>query len=405
MNLLFLHQNYPAQFGRLAKAFVEREGWTVVAVGHGERAPELTEWVRYYPYSKFVSPVETRYPPLEALGEDIRRGRAVLDTLTSLKRKGFRPDVVIAHPGWGETIFLRDVYPDARFIAYLEYFYRSAGSDIDFDPEFPPAASDLGYVRLRNIPSLLAFEAADVCLTPTNWQSGTYPLALRHALTTLHEGIDTVSARPDAAARLTLPSGQVLTRADEIVTYAARSLEPYRGFHVFMRALPDLLRRRPHATVLIVGGDGVSYGRAAPDGKRWREHLLAELGPVLDLSRIVFLGRLPYERYLSVLQVSTVHVYLTYPFVLSWSLLEAMSAGCAVVASATGPVTEVIKDGENGRLVDFFDKRALAGVIEGLLANASERWRLGEAARKTVVERYDFATKTYPRYREMVSVG
>ncbi len=400
MNFLFIHQNYPAQFARLAEALAQEH--VVVAVGVGERPHSLTGRVKYRSYRRFVSPLQTTFPPLEHLGEQVRRGRAVADLLRGLKAEGFRPDVVMAHPAWGEAMFFRDVFPQAAFVAYLEYYYRSSASDLDFDPEFPVPLSDLPYVRFRNIASTMAFETADLSVTPTNFQAGTFPSNLRKSLVVLHDGIDTVRLAPDLSARIRLPSGREVSRADEVVTFVSRSLEPYRGFHIFMRALPQLLRQRPAAIVLVVGGDDVSYGRTPRGGGTWRQCLSKELGDTIDPSRVIFLDRVPFGEYRRILQVSTVHVYLTYPFVLSWSILEAMASGCAIVASATEPVLEILADGENGRLFDFFDRDGLSALVEELLDDPAQRARLGEEARASVVASYDFQTKILPRYRELL---
>ena len=187
-----------------------------------------------------------------------------------------------------------------------------------------------------------------------------------------------------------------------MITFVSRRLEPYRGFHVFMRALPRLLRERPQAHVLIVGGDEAGYGQPPPGGGTWREVLWAEVGGVLDRSRVHFLGRVPYAEFVALLQLSSVHVYLTYPFVLSWSMIEAMACGCAVVASATPPVLEVIEDGGNGLLVDFFDTDRIVDAVSRVLDHPDRMRAMRAAARRTAIERYDFATVCLPRHVELI---
>jgi glycosyltransferase involved in cell wall biosynthesis len=362
MKVLFIHQNLPGQFKHIALHLAQQPGVEVLAIGR-ESAPWLpgVRLLRYKPHR----PANAGTHPYARSFEDaVLHGQEVLRLLLDLKRKGYRPDVIVAHPGWGETLYAKEAFPDAKLIHFCEFYYHSHGADANFDPEFPLDINGAARIRSRNALHLLNLENCDLGITPTQWQHSLHPAAYRDKIQVIHEGIDTA-----AQATLQLPNGSVLCAGMPIVTYVARNLEPYRGFHSFMRALPQLLKQHPTCQVVIVGGDGVSYGSAPKDAPNWRSKLLAE-NP-LDLNRVHFLGKVPYEAYKKVLQVSAAHVYLTYPFVLSWSLLEAMASGCLIIGSDTAPVREVIRDGENGLLVDFFDSAKLSEVLVTALNNKS----------------------------------
>ncbi len=248
---------------------------------------------------------------------------------------------------------------------------------------------------------LLGLEAADLGVSPTHWQRSRYPRELQSKISVVHEGIDTTQLRPDAQAVFDW-NGLRLTREEEVLTYVARDLEPYRGFHSFMRALPEVLAQRPAARVLVVGGDGVSYGQRLPEGQTYRERYWAEVRDRLDASRVHFVGRLPYEVYQRALQVSRCHVYLTYPFVLSWSLLEAMAIGCTIVGSDTAPVREAIRDGHNGLLTDFFDAAGIAQRVVQVLSAPAAHAPLALQARADMVERYDLQTRCLPDWLQLI---
>ncbi len=297
---------------------------------------------------------------------------------------------VLAHPGWGETLYLREVFPNTKLIHLCEWFYDANGPDMGFDPEFPVALDDRLRVSTWRAHHLLALKQCDVAIAPTQWQKSQFPATYQPKIQVLHEGINTELLGPDPQAQFTLPNGQVFKAGDPVVTYVARNLEPNRGFHVFMRSLPALLAAHPTCQVLIVGGDEVSYGRPPKNARSWREALLREVN--IDTSsetgRVHFLGKLPYAQNRRVLQVSAVHVYLTYPFVLSWSLLEALASGCAVVASNTAPVREVIRHGENGWLVDFFDGSQIVDAVRKVLAEPSGMQAMRHAAVESVRARF-----------------
>lgn len=345
---------------------------------------------------------DPRVRPLEAA---VRRGQAVVRACLELKKQGFVPDIVYAHPGWGEALFLRDLYPDARITLYCEFFYRARGADVGFDPEFPSSLDDIFRVRVKNAASLLSLEAADAGLAPTVWQRKCFPREYRSRIEVIHEGVDTDVLRPDPGADLILAEGKPrLTARDEVVTYVARNLEPYRGFHIFMRAIPEIQKRRPRAHVVIIGDTGVSYGQALPDRRTYKQQMLDEVGAKLDMSRVHFLGPVSYETLLCAYRVSSAHVYLTYPFVLSWSMLEAMSAGCAVVASRTPPVTEVIEDRRNGFLVDFFSPSEIAERVDEVLEGGPAVAAVREQARRTIVARYDLRRVCLPAHLKLLGV-
>jgi glycosyltransferase involved in cell wall biosynthesis len=399
MRILFVHQNFPGQFRHVAPALAAR-GHDVSALTMRADVPPAWQGVRVIGYRASRGSTPGIHPWVGDFESKVIRGEAAFRAALALQQKGYRPDVVVAHPGWGESLFLKEVWPDAPLGIYCEFHYRAHGADVGFDPEFP--SSDPGEacrIRVKNANNLLHFETADAGLAPTRWQADGFPERFRSRITVMHDGIDTEAVAPAPGASFTVdaPEGALrLVPGDEVLTFVNRNLEPYRGYHVFMRALPAILERRPRARAVIVGGDGVSYGSRPPTGRTWKSVFLDEVRDRLDLSRVHFTGTLPYARYLSLLQVSAVHVYLTYPFVLGWSLLEAMSAGCAIVASDTPPVREAIRHAQTGRLFDFFDRDALADEVCALLDDPAGRARLGAAAREEARRRYDLARVCLP---------
>ena len=394
--ILFIHQNFPGQFVHAA-AELARQGHQVVALAiQRNQAIQGVELLRYAPR-----------PPGKPSDVDaardfetkVVRGLACAQAMERLRARGFVPDTIVAHPGWGEALFCKDVWPAARLLIYAEFFYASDRADYNFDPEFAhDSVAERARLRMKNSVHLHALHACDGGYSPTQWQRAQLPGLYRNRFEVIFDGIDTAVAAPSAAAELRLSRENIrLVPGDEVITFVNRNLEPYRGFHIFMRALPEILHRRPNARCLIVGRDDVSYGSQPTAGGNWRQVMLSEVGAQLPLDRVHFLGGLPYQDYLRVMQVSACHVYLTYPFVLSWSCLEALSMARVVVGSRTGPVEEVITHGENGLLVDFFDPAALAQQVVDVLTDPAGHVVLGRRARERVVAEYDLRTRCLPR--------
>lgn len=392
MNILFIHQNFPGQFGRLA-ARLAAAGHTVLAIGDesqaGRRPP--VPGVKRLAYAPPGGSGARTHAYLRRLEADVRRGQEVVRLALRLREAGFVPDLIYGNPGWGELMFIKDVFPDAPLVALYEFYFRPGEGDHAFDDEFPATFDSRLRLRVRNATLALTLDRVDAIVAPTRWQASRLPGHCASRLSVIHDGIDTDRCRPDPAAVFRHPAVPgVLTAADEVITYVARNLEPYRGFHKFMRALPHVLQQRPRATVVVVGGDEVSYGAPPREGGCWRETLLAELGDRLDCSRVHFVGRLPYADFITLMQVSAAHVYLTYPFVLSWSVLEAMACGALVVGSDTPPVTEVIEDGHTGLLAPFDSPAAIGAKMVAALERRHRLEAVRAAARARVVDRYDF---------------
>lgn len=399
MNVLFVHNNFPAQFRHVVRALVDGGKARVAAICASTAVVPTHVLAETYdtPAGTMAHAFARRFD------HECQRAEAVLYAALRLKGGGFQPDVIVAHSGWGETLPLREVFPRAKIIVYCEFYYRSYGLDVGFDPEFSSFGVDgrVG-INIRNAAQLLALADADIGISPTQWQRSTYPMELQSKIHVIHEGVDTSRIVPNPTAVFGGPSGHVFKAGDEVVTFVSRNLEPLRGIHVFLRSLPRLLSRRVNAHVVIVGGNGVSYGAAPPAPFRsWKDMYWQEIAPHIDQRRVHFTGRLSYAAYIALLQISAAHAYLTYPFVLSWSLLEAMSAGCAVMGSDTAPVTEVLSR-DTGHVVPFFDIDEQADRLEYLLRYRGNARELGIKARNRIVENYDMATICRPALLRLI---
>lgn len=397
MKILFVHQNFPGQFLHLAPALAER-GHDVVALTDGANKRQSSVRVlRYNHTAQKVDPAQTRLGRNFTAMSD--RGVTVARACAQLRdAEGYVPDVIFGHSGWGETLFLKEVWPSAKLIVYAEFYYRGVGADVGFDTEWQRYGFDqvmIAQGRAAHLGQSLLH--ADAGLAPTQWQASTFPAPLRQMLTVIHDGVNTDQLAPNPNAALTLPEGKVLRAGDEVLTFVNRNLEPYRGYHVFMRALPGLLAARPKAEVVIVGGDEVSYGAAPPGAKGWKDLILNEVKDRIDLRRVHFMGKVPYPVFVNILQISRVHAYLTYPFVLSWSMLEAMAAGCLVIGSRTKPVEEVIRHEVNGLLVDFFDVDGWTNAMADALSNPGRYQKVRDEARRFVRQNYDLQAVCLPK--------
>ncbi len=385
MKFLFLHPNFPAQFVHLARYLGHLPQHQVAFITQRENGtiPSVRKLL-YHPVRE-AAPATHHYT--QNIENAVLHAQAAFRTAESLLKEGWIPDVIYGHSGWGPLMFMKDLFPQARVVGFFEWFYRAFGSDADFDPQDPLSMDSVVKMRIKNTPILVDLYSCDAGVCPTYWQRDQFPPEFHRKLRVLHDGIDTETFAPQANTPLILPEiGLDLSDAPEIVTYVARGMEPYRGFPQFMEAVAQLQTRRPGCHVVVVGQDRVAYGKPLPHGKSYKTALLEKFD--YDLNRVHFTGQLALPSYLKVLQASTVHVYLTRPFVLSWSFLEAMSTGCLVVASRTAPVEEVIVDGHNGLLVDFFDTDALAHRIESGLDHPNHMETLRLNARKTIERHY-----------------
>lgn len=385
MHIVLIHNKGPAQFRYLAQNFAE-DGWKVTLI-----TQSVESRIRGMKIIKYAGGTaqEVHGP---AAGSSlvlphVSAGARVAEILTGIARRDGAPDLVLGHIAWGGMLFVKDALPETPALGYCEYYFRPAGGDAGFDPREPVGLRELQRLRLRNSTQLTTLDQLDGGISPTNWQKSRYPSLYHPRISVNHEGIDTNRARPDDTATVALPDGTVFRKGDPVVTFASRDLEPYRGFPQFMRAAAIIAKRYPSAHFIVAGGDGVSYGKACNDGRTWREALMNETALAPD--RIHFLGQVPHSSLMRLFQVSAAHIYLTYPFVLSWSFLEAMSCGCAVVASATAPVEEVVIDGVNGRLVDFWDPQEIAEATLDILSRPDGFTGMRHTARQTIVSRFE----------------
>ena len=398
MKILFVHQNFPAQFGRLAAQMTTDPKNQVVFLTR-DNGVNFGNIRKIY-FKEHRPAEEAIHPYLRTMESAVIQGQAVYKAAMKLKHQGFWPDVIYGHSGFGATMILKDVFPNSAFVGLFEWYFNAHGAVHGFDPSTPVTFDDECRIRTQNMTLLTDLAACDAGVSPTQWQGRQFPPEFQTKLQIIHEGIDVAYFAPGQSSTLRLQEPSLdLRDAKEIVTYVARGMEPVRGFPQFMEAVCLLMKRRQNCHVVIVGADKIAYGFPHSSGRSYKELLMEKFE--YDMSRLHFTGPLRYADYKNVLQASTVHVYLTYPYILSWSMLEAMSCGCALVASDTQPVKEVVTHEENGLLVDMFSISAVVDTIDRALDDPTLRAKLGSSAREMMIKQYDMHL-LWPKHKTLL---
>ena len=397
MRILFLHNNFPGQYRRIVNRLHNRKGYELLSASlASNKQPAPFKRLGYTPHRKASKDI---HPAIHYTEETVVMGQAVMKTLLPVKNSGWKPDIVLSHSGWGPSLFVKDIWPDTRHLSYFEWYYQAEGSDTGFLN--PKEADDYNFrmrIRMKNTAMLHDLASMDWGQCPTEYQLSTFPEIFHDRISVLHDGVDTDFFSPADNTSFTIGE-HVFRKGDPLVTYIARGMEPYRGFPQFIEAVSRLQKINPHVHVAVIGEDRVAYGAKRKDGKTWKQAALEEFQP--DLTRLHFLGNQPLNVLRDVLRVSAAHVYLTVPFVLSWSMMESMSAGALLVASDTPPVRELIQDGHNGLLVPFFEPDSLAQKLSEVLDAPESYSKIRAEARKTIFARYHLS-ETVERYLKLI---
>lgn len=384
MNILFMHPNMPGQYKHLCRAFAADPAHRVVFITKPKNFEIPGVHKVEYRVQREPSPHTHRY--LHGIERGVLQGQEVWRVCKKLRdEEGFVPDIICTHPGWGDALYVKDIFPRAKVLSFFEFYYRSRGADVNFDPADIGTPDDDARVRTKNTINLLSLEGTDWGISPTLWQWSVHPEAFKPRISVLHDGIDTEIAKPDPEATFKV-NGHIFRPGDEVVTYIARNFEPYRGFPTFMRAAEIILRERPHCHIIAVGADEVSYGRSLGKQQTWRGIMSEQV--TLDESRIHWPGTVSYPNLIKLFQISAAHIYLTYPFVLSWSSMESMACGCAMVSSRTQPVLEVMRHEHNALLADFFSAEDVATQVMRILESPDRMQSMRNAARQTILDHY-----------------
>ncbi len=396
MNILFLHRNFPAQFRYLIKELVKNKENKIVFITNNDSHKIPGVMKIQYRLKREVPENCHRY--LRFYEEAIIHAQAAAEAAIQLRNSGFIPDIIYGHT-WGQTLFMKDIFPEVPLLCYFEWFYNSVGADMGFDGEVL-SVDKLAKLRSKNAHLLIDLYTCDAGICPTKFQKKQFPKEFDDKLKVIYDGVDTDYCKPNENAVFKIDNKDlVFTSKDEVVTYATRGLEAYRGFPEFMQAVERLQKRRKNLHVIIAGEDRVCYGPKLAD-TTYKKLMLQKLD--LDLDRIHFVGKLPFARYVNLLQISSAHVYLTYPFVVSWSLFDAMSCACPIVASATEPVMEFVENNKSGLLFDFYDINEQVEKIEYALNNREKMASIRANARNVIVENYSLS-KMIPQHLEYIN--
>ena len=383
MHILFVHQNFPAQFGPFAFRLAETPGYRCTFVS--QKLDEVYRGVRCLKYGTRGGATNATNFLSRTFENGVWHAAGVHESLVAAPE--IRPDLIVGHSGFGSTIFLRDLYPGVPIVNLFEYFYRVAGADMDFRPDFPAQPLDRHRARTRNAMILLDLDNCDLGYCPTAWQLSRFPTEYRAKLRPLFDGVDTNLWKPDPTAPR-IVGNRILPPGMKLVTYVSRGMESMRGFDLFVKVAKRICDRRADVMFAVVGSDRVCYGgdERFTGGKTFKDWVLAQ--DAYDLSRIVFTGSLPEAELARLLAASDLHLYFTVPFVLSWSMVNAMSCGAVVLASDTAPVRELIVHGKTGLLAPFFDVEGFAEQANRVLDDPAGHAPLGRAAAELIREKY-----------------
>lgn len=384
MNILFIHYQLPGQFLHLIHFLSKHPHYNVYGICHKhvQESNDLTLYKELFVYEGDEFDAEPTHHYVADIQRCILRAQSIVKILQQCRRNNIIFDLAVSHTGWGEALYFKDIYPETPLLGYVEFYFHAIGADAGFDSSHPISKDQSLQIKTLNSQLLLGMNECDVMVAPTNWQKSLFPDIFHSKINVIHEGVDVSICKPNSTIFFTLPNGVELSKSDEVITYTSRNLEPYRGFPVFLKAIEKICQQRPYCHVIITGGDEVSYSKKLPDGQCYRELCLRSVS--LPDDRVHFLGKVPYSTHIQLLQLSSIHIYLTYPFVLSWSFIEAMACGCTIIASDTQPVMDVLEPNINGIAVNFFDDEEIVEQVNTIFNDSQRKKYLGRAARKKI---------------------